>query len=129
MLIIINFLLIFLIIIPYSSSEGKIFSIFYSINIFLCLFLEWIIHVYTGKERFSGTDSNIFIRLFNTKYGYTPEYKLTHENSIIPNNRIFLKNLFESGERDRFRIFTDQIGSVEKIYVRYISIISFFLEF
>ncbi|CAF1368122.1 unnamed protein product [Rotaria magnacalcarata] len=87
-------------IIPYSSGE------------------EWIIHVYTGTERFSGTDSNIFLRLFNSKYGYTNEYKLTHENVLIGKNIFPLKNLFEYGEHDRFRIFTDELGSIEKILVR-----------
>ncbi|CAF2374033.1 unnamed protein product [Rotaria sp. Silwood2] len=79
---------------------------------------EWIIHVYTGNERFAGTDSNIFLRLFNSKYGYTSEYKLTHENWIVGNTIFPLRNLFEHGEHDRFRIFTDKLGFVEKVHVR-----------
>ncbi|CAF2077878.1 unnamed protein product [Rotaria magnacalcarata] len=95
-----TFLAFIFFIIPYSSGE------------------EWIIHVYTGTESFSGTDSNIFLRLFNSKYGYTNEYKLTHENVLIGKNIFPLKNLFEYGEHNRFRIFTDELGSIEKILVR-----------
>ncbi|CAF3341956.1 unnamed protein product [Rotaria socialis] len=95
-----DFLAFILFIIPYCSGE------------------EWIIHVYTGTERFSGTDSNIFLRLFISKYGYTNEYKLTHENVLAGKNIFPLKNLFEYGEHDRFRIFTDELESIEKILVR-----------
>ncbi|CAF0965910.1 unnamed protein product [Rotaria sordida] len=47
---------------------------------------EWIIHIYiyiythTGNEHLAGTDSNIFLRLFNSKYSYTHKYKLKHDD-------------------------------------------------
>jgi hypothetical protein len=84
-----------------------------------CLSVEWTIHVYTGTERFAGTDSNIFIRLFNSKFGYTAEYELSSENWIIGDKLFPLKNLFESGGHDRFRIVTEKFEFVEKIHVRY----------
>jgi hypothetical protein len=83
-----------------------------------CLSIEWTIHVYTGTERFAGTDSNIYIRLFNSEFGYTPEYELTHDNWIIGSNAFPLKNLFEYGEHDRFRISIEKFESIQKIYVR-----------
>jgi hypothetical protein len=82
------------------------------------LSIEWTIHVYTGTERFAGTDSSIFIRLFNSEHGYTPEHELTHENWVIGDKTFPLKNLFESGEHDKFRINTEKLRYVEKLYVR-----------
>ncbi len=82
------------------------------------LSIEWTIHVYTGTERFAGTDSSIFIRLFNSKFGYTREYELTNENWIIGDKLFPLKNLFEYGGHDRFRINVGKLGFVEKIHVR-----------
>lgn len=37
----------------------------------------------------------------------------------MPGDHIFLwKNLFESGQHDQFRIFTDKVESIDKIQVR-----------
>jgi len=85
---------------------------------FLFLSIEWTIHVYTGTEPYAGTDSSVFIRLFNSKYGYTVEYELTHDNWIIGNALFPFKNLFESGGHDRFRLYTEKLEFIEKIYVR-----------
>jgi hypothetical protein len=75
--------------------------------------------VYTGNERFAGTDSSVYIRLFNSEGEGTSEAKLTHYN-WIPNNDDFpVRNLFEMGARERFGIQTEYIGSVSKIQVRF----------
>ncbi len=84
--------------------------------------VEWTIHVYTGNERFAGTDSNVFIRLYNSEHGYSHEYELTHDNWIFGRYEFPLKNLFEYGAHDRFRIFTEKIATVKMIHVRKLNI-------
>ncbi|CAF0758647.1 unnamed protein product [Rotaria sp. Silwood1] len=84
-----------------------------------CLAEVWNIHVYTGNERFAGTDSNIYIRLFNSKDESTGEYQLTHSNWVPDSNDFLLRNLFETGAQERFRIRTEDIGSVAKIHIRH----------
>ncbi|CAF2380146.1 unnamed protein product [Rotaria sp. Silwood2] len=85
-----------------------------------CCFAEiWNIYIYTGNERFAGTDSNIYIRLFNSKDESTGEYQLTHSNWIPDTNDFPLRNLFEMGAVERFRIRTEDIGSVAKIHIRH----------
>jgi hypothetical protein len=56
--------------------------------------------------------------MFNSIYGYTNEYKLTHDNWLYGTKLFPFKDLFESGEHDRFRISTEKFGFVEKIHVR-----------
>lgn len=68
-------------------------------------------------ERFAGTDAGVFIKMFNTIHGYTDEYELTHENWLIGNALFPFKNLFESGEHDRFRVSTSSFEFVERIHV------------
>jgi hypothetical protein len=102
--------------IRYSVSEGRLFL--FSLCLVAYLSIEWTIHVYTGTERYAGTDSNIFLRLFNSKIGYTNEYELTHENWLIGNALFPFKNLFEHGAHDRFRIATEKFEFIEKIHVR-----------
>lgn len=79
--------------------------------------LAWTINVHTGKERFGGTDSNVFIRLFNSRNEQTSEYQLSHYNWQPSVDDFPLRNLFEIGALDRFRILTEDIGSVSKIHV------------
>jgi hypothetical protein len=114
-------LIFILFIIPYSLCEGRSFF-FFSYSLVFCLSIEWTIHVHTGNERFSGTDSNVFIRLFTSKRDRTDEYQLTHENWIIGNTDFPIRNLFETGAHDRFRIVTKDIGFIEKIQVRRLNI-------
>ena len=79
--------------------------------------LAWTIYVHTGKQRFGGTDSNVFIRLFNSRNEQTSEYQLSHYNWQPAGDEFPLRNLFEIGALDRFRIRTEDIGSVSKIHV------------
>jgi hypothetical protein len=111
---IIRLILIFFII-RISRCEGR--SILISLYLICYLSIEWTIHVYTGTERFAGTDSNVYIRLFNLKNNFTSEYELTHENWIIGNDVFPLKNLFEYGEHDRFRISIAKFESIKTIHV------------
>ena len=80
--------------------------------------IDWTIHVYTGTERFAGTDANVFIRMYNSIHGYTNEYELTHENWLIGDALFPFKNLFENGAHDRFQVSTGRFEYVEKIHVR-----------
>ncbi len=92
--------------------------------------IDWTIHVHTGTERFAGTDSSVFIRMFNSNYGYTQEYELTHDNWLYGTALFPFKDLFEHGGHDRFRISTQKFGFVEKIHVRNVlnRCVSFFFD-
>ncbi|CAF0867269.1 unnamed protein product [Adineta steineri] len=79
-----------------------------------CLAEDWSITVYTGTERFAGTDSNVYIRLFNSQGESTSEYQLTH-NNWMPEHEFPVRNLFERGARERFEIKTEDIKTVAKI--------------
>ncbi len=83
------------------------------------VFIVWIVYVYTGNERFAGTDSNVYIRLHNEDGESTSEMQLTHYNWLPEKNDFPVRNLFETGARERFRIRTEYIGSVAKIQVSY----------
>lgn len=85
----------------------------------ILLFIVWTVYLYTGTERFSGTDSNVYIRLINEKDESTSEVQLTHHNWLPDNKDFPIRNLFESGARERFHIETGDIGSLAKIKVRY----------
>ncbi|CAF0720297.1 unnamed protein product [Rotaria sordida] len=93
--------------------------ILFPVIISYCLAEVWNIYVHTGNERFAGTDSNIYIRLFNAKDESTGEYQLTHSNWVPDSNDFPLRNLFEMGAHERFRIRTEDIGSVAKIHIRH----------
>lgn len=95
------------------------FSSFLLLYLIHCLSIDWTIHVYTGSERSAGTDSNIYVSLFSLKYGYTPEYELSHENWIFGSKLFPYKDLFENGEHDRFRISIKQFDKIDNIYVRF----------
>ncbi len=84
----------------------------------ILLFIVWTVYVHTGNERFAGTDSNVYIRLFNEEGDSTSEIQLTHYNWLPNNNDFPIRNLFETGAKERFRIQTEYIGSVAKIDVR-----------
>ncbi|UJR35600.1 hypothetical protein I4U23_028351 [Adineta vaga] len=84
-----------------------------------CLSESWTVSVYTGKRRFAGTDSNVYIRLTNAQGKDTKEYQLTHYNWIPEKNGFPLRNLFEMGAKDRFRIWTDDLKSISKILIRH----------
>jgi len=84
-----------------------------------CLGEAWTVYVYTGNERFAGTDSNVYIRLFNSEGESTSEVQLTHHNWIPENNDFPIRNLFEVGARERFNIRTEYIGSAAKIQIRH----------
>ena len=86
---------------------------------FFFLFKVWNVYVYTGKERYAGTDSNVYIRLFNSEGESTSEYQLTHHNWMPDNNEFPVRNLFEIGAKERFLIRTEDIGSVAEIQVRF----------
>lgn len=105
-------------IISYSLAEGNHFF-FLIINFLILLFIVWTVYVYTGNERFAGTDTNVYIRLFNSEGESTSENQLTHYNWMPDNNDFPIRNLFEKGARERFRIRTEYIGSVSKIQVRF----------
>jgi hypothetical protein len=81
------------------------------------LFVVWNIDVHTGNERYAGTDSNVYIRLFNSEGESTREYQLTHSNWMPQNNEFPVRNLFEIGAHEQFRIRTEDIGPVDKIQV------------
>jgi hypothetical protein len=85
----------------------------------ILLFLAWNVYVYTGNQRYAGTDSNVYIRLFNSEGDSTSEAQLTHYNWMPDNNDFPIRNLFEMGAKERFRIKTEYIGSVSKIEVRF----------
>ena len=102
--------------ISYSLNEGR--SFIFLLCLVSYLSIDWTIHVYTGTERFAGTDSTIFIRMYNSIHGYTHEYELTHENWLYGSALFQFKDLFEKGGHDRFRISTEKFGLVEKIHVR-----------
>jgi len=82
------------------------------------LFIVWTVYVYTGNERFAGTDSNVYISLYNEEGESTSEAQLTHSNWLPEKNEFPVRNLFETGARERFQIRTEYIGSVSKIQVR-----------
>lgn len=82
------------------------------------MFLVWYVDVYTGNERFAGTDSNVYITLFNEDGDSTSDIQLTHYNWQPDNADFPIRNLFETGARERFRIQTEAMGSVVKIQVR-----------
>lgn len=105
-------------IISHCLAESNYFY-YLIINFTILLFLEWSVYVYTGKERFSGTDANVYIRLFNPKGESTSEAQLTHYNWMPDYNEIPFRNLFEVGARERFEIKTEYIGNVSKIHVRF----------
>jgi hypothetical protein len=75
------------------------------------------VYVQTGKEKFSGTDSNVFIRLFDDKNQSTNEYQLTHYNWKPEADEFPIRNLFETNARDQFIIKTEDISMITKIYV------------
>ena len=77
----------------------------------------WTVYVYTGDKRFAGTDSNVYIRLFNSRNESTSEYQLTHHNWIPERNAFPFRNLFEMNAKERFHIRTQDITSIAKIYV------------
>ena len=79
----------------------------------------WTVDVYTGNERFAGTDSNVYIRLLNAQDEETSEDQLTHSNLKFEPGEFPVRNLFEMGSRDRFVIETEDIGAVVKIHVRH----------
>jgi hypothetical protein len=56
--------------------------------------------------------------MFNSIYGHTREYQLTHDNWLYAAELFPFKDLFEYGGHDRFRISTEKFGFVEKIHVR-----------
>lgn len=98
----------------------------------ICFFvrlLVWIIHVYTANEQFAGTDTNVYIRLFNSKDESTDEYQLTHANWLPQSHEIPIRNLFEMGAHERFSIRTEDIGSVAKIKVSFNSVSCFHFLF
>jgi hypothetical protein len=109
-----SFLLIILVL-PYCLGEGN-FACFFVI---ILLFIVWTVYVYTGDQRFAGTDSNVYIRLFNSDGESTSESQLTHSNWMPDDNDFPIRNLFEIGARERFRIRTEYMGSVAKIQVRF----------
>lgn len=73
--------------------------------------------MHTGRKRYAGTDSNVYIRLFDPRDVSSREYHLTHRNWIPENNAILIRNLFEMGAHDRFHIRTEGIKTVAKITV------------
>jgi hypothetical protein len=85
----------------------------------ILLFIVWTVYVYTGDQRFAGTDSNVYIRLFNSDGESTSESQLTHSNWMPDDKDFPIRNLFEMGARERFRLRTEYIGSVAKIQVRF----------
>ena len=113
------FSIILLLFLPYCLAESnyltshRLFLLFYYL-----FFIVWIVHVYTGNERFAGTDSNVYIRLYNEEGDSTSEVQLTHYNWLPEKSDFPLRNLFEVGARERFRIQTEFIGEVSKIQVR-----------
>ena len=88
-------------------------------QIFSIVFLSvvWNVYVYTGTKRFAGTDSNVYITLFNEEGDSTSDIQLTHYNWQPENADFPIRNLFEAGARERFRIQTESIRSVTKIQV------------
>ena len=82
--------------------------------------IVWNVYVYTGTERFAGTDSNVYITLFNEVGDSTSEIQLTHYNWQPEDTDFPIRNLFETGARERFRIQTEVMRSVGKIQVRLI---------
>jgi hypothetical protein len=105
-------------IIPCCFAESN-FSLFCFMRDFIFVFKAWYVYVYTGNERFAGTDSNVYIRLSNSEGGNTNEYQLTHSNWMPEKNEFPVRNLFETGARERFLIQTDAIGDVASIQVRF----------
>ena len=83
----------------------------------LIYFQGWTITVYTGRRRFAGTDSNVYISLINSKKTNSKEQQLTHYNWIPEKNVFPIRNLFEMGAKDRFRIWTGNLGTIDKILV------------
>ena len=114
-------LLVLLSILPYCLSESNnscVTFVFFLYGFMILLFLAWTVYVYTGTERFSGTDSNVYIRLFHGENEHTSEIQLTHYNWLPDTKDFPIRNLFETGARERFLIQTENIGSVTKIEVR-----------
>ncbi|CAF0866123.1 unnamed protein product [Adineta ricciae] len=83
-----------------------------------CLAESWTITVYTGRRRFAGTDSNVYISLINSKKTNSKEQQLTHYNWIPEKNVFPVRNLFEMGAKDRFRIWTGNLETIDKILIR-----------
>lgn len=90
----------------------------------LIYFPGWTVTVYTGKRRFAGTDSNVYIKLINSKKPDSKEQQLTHHNWIPEKNVFPVRNLFEMGAKDQFRIWTGNIETIDKILVRQCSYFS-----
>jgi len=112
-------IILILCIISYCLAESDYFYCLIINFIILLLFLAWIVHVHTGTARYAGTDSNVYIRLFNSEGDSTSEAQLTHYNWMPDNNQFPIRNLFEAGAKERFQIRTEYIGFVSKIEVRF----------
>ena len=68
---------------------------------------EYIIKLYTGDVAYSGTDANVFMKLFGTK-GSSEEIAL---NELIP------RNAFESGNIDYIKLACNDLGNIIKVKI------------
>lgn len=79
-------------------------------------------YVKTGDERFSGTDSNVYLRLIYGNDEKTNEYHLTHSKVKDHQTEFLVRNLFETGALDSFQIEIEPtIDNLKQIQVCYFS--------
>ena len=74
--------------------------------LFLHFFAEFAIEVYTGKQKMSGTDANVFITLFG-EHGASKKIHLVDPSSN--------KKCFEKNSVDNFRVQMYSIGELRRI--------------